>query len=95
MSAPDPKRYQLQVAASVSRALSVGLPEAVATAVLQLLTGDLLSHPKRVGKPLGQELTGLWSARRGEYRVLYEVDDDDRIVTVLDIAHRRDIYRSR
>lgn len=63
--------------------------------MLHFLTGDLLSHPKRAGKPLGQELTGLWSARRGEYRVLYEVDDGDGVVTVLDIAHRRDIYRRR
>lgn len=71
MPDPEPRRYRLHVAASASRALSAGLPESVAAAVLQFLTGDLLSHPKRVGKPLGQELTGLWSARRGEYRDIY------------------------
>jgi mRNA interferase RelE/StbE len=35
------------------------------------------------------------SARRGEYRALYTVDDRQRVVTVLAVAHRRDAYRPR
>jgi mRNA-degrading endonuclease RelE of RelBE toxin-antitoxin system len=66
----------------------------VATAVLNFITGDLLDEPRRVGKPLGQELAGTFAARRGEYRVVYEIDDDARAVTVLDVDHRRDVYRS-
>jgi mRNA-degrading endonuclease RelE of RelBE toxin-antitoxin system len=34
------------------------------------------------------------SARRGTYRVIYRIDDKARVVTVVDIAHRRDIYRT-
>lgn len=73
----------------------VGLPVDVAVAVLELLRGDLLHAPRRVGKPLTDELDGVWSARRGDYRVLYEIGDDRRVVTVLDIDHRRDAYRRR
>jgi len=41
-------------------------------------------------------LSGLtWSARRGIYRVLYEIDDDNRIVLVAAVEHRSDAYRSR
>jgi mRNA interferase RelE/StbE len=51
--------------------------------------------PRRVGKPLRVELTGIWSARRGTYRILYRIHDDTREVIVLRIEHRRDVYRHR
>jgi mRNA interferase RelE/StbE len=34
-----------------------------------------------------------WRLRTGNYRVIYEVDDGDRMVTILHIGHRRDVYR--
>jgi len=40
-------------------------------------------------------LTGIFSARvMREYRVLYVIDDDHRVITVRSILHRRDAYRS-
>jgi mRNA-degrading endonuclease RelE of RelBE toxin-antitoxin system len=48
----------------------------VAAAVLEFLQGDLLAAPRRVGHELRRELAGTWSARRGSYRVLYEISDD-------------------
>lgn len=60
---------------------------------MNFITGDLLDEPRRVGKPLGRELAGMFAARRGEYRVVYEIDDEAKTVTVLDVDHRRDIYR--
>ncbi len=39
-----------------ARAIANGLPEAVAAAVLEFITGDLLREPRRVGKPLQREL---------------------------------------
>jgi mRNA-degrading endonuclease RelE of RelBE toxin-antitoxin system len=87
--------YRLVVSPTASRALGTGLPAAVAAAVLEFITGDLLREPRRVGKPLLRELAGTWSARRGTYRVLYDVDDDARTVRVLDVQHRRDVYRRR
>lgn len=40
------------------------------------------------------ELAGVWSARRGTYRILYEIDDVERVVRVLDVSHRGDVYRA-
>ena len=34
-----------------------------------------------------------WRIRAGAYRVIYEIDDDQRVVTILHIGHRRDVYR--
>jgi mRNA interferase RelE/StbE len=86
-------RYTLVVAKTAARQIAGRLPEAVAAAVMNFITGDLLDEPRRVGKPLGQELAGTFAARRGEYRVVYEIDDEAKTVTVLDIDRRRDVYR--
>lgn len=69
------------------------LPEKVATAVVELVYGPISQEPRRVGKPLQPGLTGLWSARRGAYRVLYRLDDDARRVDVVTVQHRSDAYR--
>ncbi len=34
-----------------------------------------------------------WRIRIGDYRVIYEIDDEQKVVTVLDVGNRRDIYR--
>ncbi|HUA71212.1 MAG TPA: type II toxin-antitoxin system RelE/ParE family toxin [Solirubrobacteraceae bacterium] len=54
-----------------------------------------MREPRRVGKPLRRELAGIWSARRGTYRVLYRVRDDPREVIVLRVEDRSDAYRPR
>jgi mRNA interferase RelE/StbE len=80
--------------AAARRALT-RLPEKVASAVVEFLYGSLAERPHRVGKPLKLGLEGLHSARRGDYRVVYRIDDDRRLVTVIAIEHRSDIYRPR
>lgn len=47
-------------------------------------------------RPLGcEKLSGQerYRLRQGDYRILYEVDDTDRVVTVVKIWHRGDVYR--
>jgi mRNA interferase RelE/StbE len=80
--------------AAARRALT-RLPEKVASAVVEFLYGSLAERPHRVGKPLKLGLEGLHCARRGDYRVVYRIDDDRRLVTVIAIEHRSDIYRPR
>ena len=84
--------YGLLVTPPAQRGLD-RLPERIAAAIAGFVTGDLLAAPRQVGKPLRRELAGIWSARRGSYRVLYEIDDEKRRVVVLRIDHRADIYR--
>ena len=89
------ERYELVVARPAARAIAEQLPEAVSAAVIDFITGALIENPKRVGRELRNELTGIHSARRGTYRVLYRVDDVAHKVTVLRVDHRRDVYRTR
>lgn len=90
--------YALSLAPSARRILAQGpprgLPVAVAVAVTEFLTGALLDNPHRVGKPLARELSGYHSARRGAYRVIYRIDDAERVVHVVRIDHRADVYRT-
>ena len=86
--------YELVVARPAARAIAEDLPEAVAAAVIDFITGPLLLEPRRVGRELRNELAGIHSARRGTYRVLYRINYDERTVTVIRIDHRRDVYRT-
>ncbi len=70
-----------------------GLPEKVATAVVEFIYGALADNPRRVGHELHLELAGHYSARRGEYRIIYLIDDETLMLTVVDAQHRRDVYR--
>ena len=86
--------WRLSVAASAERSLD-RLPSKVAAAVVEFMVGPLIEQPHRVGHPLERELAGLWSARRGSYRIVYEINDFERSVAVLRIDHRSDVYRPR
>ena len=86
--------YVLRTTATVRRALTTSLPEAVATAAYDFITGPLLTEPHRVGKRLLPPLDDRFSARRGTYRVIYRIDEKERTVTVVDIGHRLDVYRT-
>jgi mRNA-degrading endonuclease RelE of RelBE toxin-antitoxin system len=91
---PDP--YDLGMARPARRAISESLPEDVATAAVEFITGPLLETPRRIGKPLREELKGLWSARLGtEWRVIYRIDESKHAVIVEDIQHRSTVYRRR
>jgi len=89
----EQRAYELVLTPPAQRALTGKLPEAVAAAVVEFLTTTLIRQPTRVGKPLRDDLAGVWSARRGTYRVLYRIQEDLGEVIVLRIEHRRDAYR--
>jgi len=77
------------------RAVAQRLPESVAAAVIEFADSALAPDPHRVGKPLVGPLAGCHGARRGTYRIIYRIDDESRMVYILDIAHRSDVYRDR
>jgi mRNA interferase RelE/StbE len=89
----DEEPYTLRTTPTAPRALGETLPEAVATAAYEFITGPLLRQPYRVGKRLLPPLDDRFSARRGTYRIIYRIDDKADIITVLAVAHRRDAYR--
>jgi len=85
--------WDVQLTAPARRQLD-RLPISVAAAVMKTL-GAIADSPRRLGKPLRFELEGHWSARRGPYRIVYRIDGDARVVSVVAIAHRADVYGSR
>jgi mRNA interferase RelE/StbE len=83
--------YPVRLTATARRDLN-NVPPRVLSAVVEFAFGDLSREPRRVGKPLRRELEGLFSARRGPYRVLYRVDDEQLTVSILRIDHHADVY---
>lgn len=71
------------------------VPEKVRAAVIEAIFGTIAENPYRAGKPLRGELEGLYSARRGDFRVIYEVDEEAKVVLVHRAQHRRRAYRRR
>lgn len=71
------------------------LPEKIRAAVVETILGSIAENPVRAGKPLRGELEGLRSARRGDFRVIYEILEDEQVVLIHRAQHRRDVYRRR
>ena len=86
--------YAVAWTAPARRAVS-RLPEKVASAVVEFCYGSLAADPHRAGKPLRLGLEGLHSARRGDYRLIYHIDNQNQRVDILAIEHRADVYRPR
>ena len=86
--------FRITYTPKAKRALSEVLPESVAAACVEFIASTLAENPHRVGKPLRAPLEGLHAARRGEFRVIYRIDDDQIVVLVVTIEHRRSVYRS-
>ena len=71
------------------------LPDNVRHAALATILGPLAENPHRLVEPLVGEMEGLYSARRGSYRIIYEISDDEGILLIHRVQHRRDVYRPR
>jgi mRNA-degrading endonuclease RelE of RelBE toxin-antitoxin system len=70
----EPGPYRVELAGEARRDLH-RLPEKVATAIIEFVTGALAGEPARLSEPLTNELAGYRSARRGDYRVLIRIDE--------------------
>ncbi|MFT4010429.1 MAG: type II toxin-antitoxin system RelE/ParE family toxin [Nocardioidaceae bacterium] len=90
----DDSRWQVVVDSTFQRDLN-RLPPRIAAAVGEFVTAVLPTNPLRMSKPLGGDLTGLRSARRGDYRILLEAAEGERTIYLLRVGHRAHIYRPR
>jgi mRNA-degrading endonuclease RelE of RelBE toxin-antitoxin system len=86
--------YRLAIAATARRQLAEHLPEAIAFAAFEFITGPLVANPHRVGKRLMPPLDDRHSARRGTYRIVSRIDDAEHEVMVLAVGPRSDFYRT-
>jgi mRNA interferase RelE/StbE len=86
--------YDIEWASPARRAL-VRIPEKVAAAAVEFIYGALAENPQRVGHSLRFELEGRHAASRGDFRIIYRIDDELHVVSILTIEHRADVYRRR
>ena len=86
--------YEIEITPEGLRHLN-RLPEKVKAAVIETIFGSVADNPQRAGKPLHGELEGLYSARRGDFRVVYEIDEAARVILIHRAQHRRQAYRPR
>ena len=83
--------YQIELRRRAQRALD-RLPKSDFQAVI-----EAIKELARTPRPKGVEKiksAGLWRVRQGDYRIVYNIDDSQKIATILRIGHRREIYRA-
>ncbi|MCI6275039.1 MAG: type II toxin-antitoxin system RelE/ParE family toxin [Coriobacteriaceae bacterium] len=54
-----------------------------------------LDDPRSMGKGLTGNLAGLWRYRAGDYRIICDIEDGALLILVVDVAHRREVYKRR
>lgn len=87
------EHFEVRLSASARRALTHELPEKVAAAAFEFISGPLAENPRRLGKQLHEPMFPLYSARRGEYRVIYGIEEELSVIEIVSVVHRRDAYR--
>lgn len=87
-------RWTVLLAASATRDLDA-TPPRVAPAIIEFLYGLLAENPYRVGKPLRDDFAGSFRARRGTYRILYDIFETERMIRVYRVSSRARAYRGR
>ena len=88
--------WSVEFSASAKRQLAK-LDRQWQAAILDYLEDEIatLENPRSRGKPLVGDRKGLWRYRVGNYRILCELHDDELVVLVLVVGHRRRVYRKR
>ena len=86
--------YRVVLRPAAVRALQ-RMPDKILTACWEFIHGPLAENPHRVGKPLLEPLAPQYAARRGEYRVLYLIEDEQVTIIITSVAHRADAHHTR
>ena len=86
-------RHEVVFTAAARRDLE-RIPPRIVAAIIEFVFGDLARSPRKVGKPLRRQLEGSYSARRGPYRILYNINNPENRVEILRVDHRADVYRN-
>jgi mRNA-degrading endonuclease RelE of RelBE toxin-antitoxin system len=92
---PEQRPWNVKLTAPVRRALTDGLPEAIAWAAYTFITERLPHNPHRLGGELDGPYAGMRSAHLGTYRVVYRIVEADHTVIVMAVRLRGDLYGVR
>jgi addiction module RelE/StbE family toxin len=94
MLKPGNKIFNVQYAQSVLSKDISKLPQNIKKTIQSAIETRLMTDPIHFGKPLRYSLSGLRSLRVGDYRIIYMVDQEELIVSIVSIAHRKDVYEN-
>lgn len=83
--------YRLEFT-SATRETYAQLPPAIKRKVKEGFR--FLSQNPHGGEPLRHELTGRWKLRVGRFRIIYRLESSRRVIVIVAVGHRRDIYSS-
>jgi len=83
--------YAITFARSARRELEA-MERSLAHRILERIE-ELATEPRPVGCRKLQGRTGHWRLRVGDYRIVYSVDDRQRLVDIVAVRHRREAYR--
>ena len=85
--------YRLRFTPAVKKQISK-LDRPIAARIKRFLVNLDLTNPRSSGKPLAGDLS-FWRYRVGDYRILASISDEEVLVLVVDIDHRRQVYRKK
>jgi mRNA interferase RelE/StbE len=85
------RRYEVIIEDSAARTIRK-LPRDIQSRVVEKLE-SLADNPRPPGHVKLSGPQDLYRVRVGNYRIVYQIGDDRRVVIVLVVAHRRDAYR--
>ncbi len=68
------------------------LDKSVVKKIISRIENYLAQDPKGLGKPLKGDFQGYWRYRWGDYRVVYRIAEQEILVIVLRISHRKEVY---
>lgn len=84
--------YQIEYLDTVVEEDIPALPKTVRDRIKRAIESRLTMDPVGLGKPLRYSFKGHRRIRVGDYRIIFRVNDEEKIVTVILIKHRKDIY---
>ncbi len=60
--------------------------------ILNKIEKHLAKNPKELGRPLAGQFQGLWRYRVGDFRVIYKVAEEEILIIVARVGHRKNVY---
>ena len=92
MKKPGDERYRIEYLRSVVEEDIPLLPKSVRNLIKRAIEERLTVDPVGLGKPLRYSLKGHRRLRVGDYRIVYRINSEDLIVTLVIIKHRKNVY---
>ena len=93
MTKPGSKPYKIEYLENVVSDDIPNLPKTVRNLIKRAIETRLTVEPIGLGKPLRYSFVGHRRIRVGDYRIVYRVNNDTHVVTIVFIKHRKDVYK--